>query len=455
MIQHRFVLALALLSVSCGGGTQARLSESAESKVQVGDDAQLEEAPSETATVVLDGTPEIPAALRARLNQYTNTRSASLAGVAPDGSSVVVITRFAETAQLHQVAGPMGARTQLTFTEEPVRGAQLVPGDPRQITFLADVGGAEDYQIFSLDRQSGQIAQLTDGESRHTSWVFSHDGSAVAFNNNSRNGRDVDVYLAQGLDMRQARRLTSEEGHWYPIEISRDGHHALVGHYVSINDSRIHRVDLRSGEMERLTPDEPLASYRDAAFNRDGSRVYLTTDRDGEFVELYEMDPAAPAAPWQPLSRDIRWNVEAISLSPDGRTLAFTTNEEGYSVLRLLDTRSRRIAVPSGIPRGMISNLAFAEEANVLGMTILGPTLSGDSYTYDLRRRSPHSLDRKRNRRARCFSFRRADRGSLRHLRRSVRSPLTTTDRRATARSRWWFSSMAGRSRRRGLTSRR
>jgi dipeptidyl aminopeptidase/acylaminoacyl peptidase len=390
MIEHRLSLALLLLA-GCGGVPETACPAPTEAPVEdaTGAEATLDEPEGEDAgpTVVLDGTPEIPASLRARLDQYTNTRRASLAGIAPDGGSVVVLTRFAETAQLHHVASPMGARTQLTFTEEPVRGARLVPGDPRRITFLADVGGAEDYQIFALDRRNGRIALLTDGESRHTDWVFSRDGSVVAFNSNARNGQDVDVYLAQGLEMREARRLTSEEGHWYPIEISRDGRHLLVGHYVSINDSRVHRIDLRSGEMTRLTPEEPLASYRDAAFDRDGSRVYLTTDRDGEFVELYEMDPASPTDPWRPLSREIRWNVEAIALSPDGRTLAFTTNEDGYSVLRLLDTRSRRVTAPRGIPRGVIRDLAFAEDAAVLGMSVLGPTLSGDTYTYDLRAR--------------------------------------------------------------------
>lgn len=359
------------------------------------DDGAGAEAPSEGAaapeadgpTVVLDGAPEVPEALRARLNQYTNTRSASLAGIAPDGDGVVVLTRFAETAQIHSVASPLGARTQLTFTDEPVRAASLVPGDPTRLTFLADVGGAEDYQIYSLDRASGAITRLTDGEHRHTSWTFSRDGARVAFNSNARNGRDVDVYLADGLALTEARRLTEEEGHWYPIELSRDGRYLLVGHYVSINDSRVYRVDVESGARVRLTPEEPLASYRAAAFNRDGSRVYLTTDRDGEVVELYEMDPARPADPWRPLSRDVRWNVEAIALSGDGRTLAYTTNEDGYSVLRLLDTRTRRAQAPAGIPRGVIGDLSFAEDAPVLGMTIRGATLTGDAYTYDLRRR--------------------------------------------------------------------
>lgn len=340
-----------------------------------------------SATVVLDGTPEIGADLRARMNQYVNTRSADLAGVAPDGSSVTVLTRFAETAQIHHVARPLGARRQLTFTDEPVRAAEAVPGDPDTMLFLADVGGAEDYQIFQLDRLTGRVTMLTDGRSRHNGWVFSHDGSRVAFNNNARNGRDVDVLVAGGLALRDATRVTEAEGHWYPIDFSRDGRRLLVGHYVSINESHLYSLSIEQSTLTRLTPESPAASYREARFSRDGSRVYVTTDRDGEHVELYEMDPADPTAPWRPLTRDIPWNVESIALSSDGRTLAVVTNEDGWSALRLLDTRSGRLTAPPGIPRGLLQGLRFAHDADVLGMTLLGPTRTGDAYTYDLRRR--------------------------------------------------------------------
>src|SRR5690242_11820082 len=61
----------------------------------------------DAAPVALDGCPEIGPELRARLNPYVNTRSASLDAIAPDGSSVLVLTRFAETAQIHEVDHPM------------------------------------------------------------------------------------------------------------------------------------------------------------------------------------------------------------------------------------------------------------------------------------------------------------------------------------------------------------
>ena len=76
-------------------------------------------APGEEATLLLDGTPPIPDELRQRLEQYLETRSASIMDLADDGKSMLIGTRFGDTAQIHRVAMPGGARTQLTFSREP------------------------------------------------------------------------------------------------------------------------------------------------------------------------------------------------------------------------------------------------------------------------------------------------------------------------------------------------
>ena len=48
-------------------------------------------------------------------------------------------------------------------------------------------------------------------------------------------------------------------------------------------------VDLETEGASSLTPG-PKAAYRDAAFfDATGKRVYVTSDREGEFTELYEV----------------------------------------------------------------------------------------------------------------------------------------------------------------------
>ena len=335
--------------------------------------------------LVLQGTPEIPASLRARLGQYLNTRWAFGQDLSHDGKEMIITSRFGQTSQVHLVRNPMGARSQVTFTDEPIRRVSFVPGSRDAMVYISDAGGAEAFQIFRRDLSSGRTTLLTDGKSRHRNYVWSHDGKRMAYNSNARNGKDMDLYLGDGVTAAAGKLLLERSGHWYPIDWSHDGKQLLVGEYISINHSRMYVVDVTTKKVLRVTPEKPHASYRQALFGLSGKRVYATTDREGEFMELYEVELATQR--WTPLTRNISWNVGAVALSADGRSLAFTSNEDGYSVLYLMDTRSRKARKIAGAPKGVVRGLSFARKAKVLAFSHMSPTSQIDAYTYDLRRR--------------------------------------------------------------------
>ena len=69
----------------------------------------------ERGSLVLENIPDTPAALRDRLRMYQAVRGALMMDFAPDGRSILMQTRFGETAQLHRVDAPMTMRRQITF----------------------------------------------------------------------------------------------------------------------------------------------------------------------------------------------------------------------------------------------------------------------------------------------------------------------------------------------------
>lgn len=340
--------------------------------------------------VRLDGTPEVPAALHERLQQYLETRSATLQEMSDDGRAMLITTRFADTAQLHVLSTPMGARRQLTFTSEPVYGAAFYPNDPRAVLLHQDVGGTENYQLYRVDLRTGRRALVTDGRSRNIEFLFSRDGSRLAYVSNARNGRDMDIWMSDGTG--PGELFLERAGDWHVVEFSRDGSRLLLSEFVSITDSRLHLVDVATRAVTRLSPEGDTGADRAAAFSADGRSLYVVSDRGSQFAELYEVPLAdlarvSDVTTWRPLTRSIPWNLEELALSPDGRTLAFGVNVDGTSELRLLDTRSRRVSAIAGLPRGVMTGLRFAREAPVVGFSISASRLSGDAFTYDLRTR--------------------------------------------------------------------
>src|SRR5262245_38820557 len=132
-------------------------------------------------SIVAKNVPAVPRAATADLAPYENIRTALFADWHPRERRMLIRTRFAETVQLHEVAMPMGARRQLTFLRERVSDGLFRPGDPDEIVYSSDVGGAENYQIYLLDRRTGGSRLLTDGKSRNLSPVWSHSGKLLAY----------------------------------------------------------------------------------------------------------------------------------------------------------------------------------------------------------------------------------------------------------------------------------
>ncbi len=263
------------------------------------------------------GVPPVAPELTARVAQYQNARAAGLADVSDDGAQILITTRFGSTNQLHLVEQPMGARTQLTFTDEPVGPGRFVAGDPQTLYYLQDKGGGKFFQVLRLDRRTGRSEVVTDGKSRHGSLVVSRDGVRLAWSGTGRNGKDTDVYVATSSAPKSAKRVTSAEGTWAPVEFSPDGTQLLIAHDKSISDVDLHLLDVASGELRQVTPREGKASVREARFAADGKSLFIVTDRYSDYNQLYQLDLSKPGAASASLSGP-RWDVEDLAVSSSG-----------------------------------------------------------------------------------------------------------------------------------------
>lgn len=85
---------------------------------------------------------------------------------------------------------------------EPVAGRFLPEAEDGTLLLTMSGGGDENYQIYRLDRSTGQAIPLTDGTSRNLAGPTTRDGRQLIIANNSRNGRDTDLYLADPWDPR-------------------------------------------------------------------------------------------------------------------------------------------------------------------------------------------------------------------------------------------------------------
>lgn len=334
-----------------------------------------------------EGIPPIPISLMDRIDRYTESRSAFLLDWHPVKREILILTRFGDVSQVHGVAMPAGARTQLTFFPERVTGAAYRPITGDSFVFRKDVGGAEFYQIFLRNVKTGEVTLLTDGKSRNTDPIWSEDGRFLVYNSTRRNGRDTDFYIVEPSDPKTTRLLLRVEGGgWFAGDWSADGKTLVIGEYRSISDTSIHLLNVATGTRELLTPKGETAAYFPGPLSRDGKGLYLATDRGSEFQRLAYMDFASRQLSF--LRPNLKWDVSNLALSKDDRWLAYVVNEEGSSKLRVMDTKTGTdISLPD-LPRGVIGGIKWHNNCRDLGLTFSSATSTADVYSIDRENRS-------------------------------------------------------------------
>ena len=256
--------------------------------------------------LILEDVPPIPAEIVAALNRYQNVRSASFRAWSEDGSGIYVSTRFGDVSQLHRVDMPGGARHQLTFYKEPIGAISRQPRGSGLIV-SRDSGGSEFAQLFLLDPLSGRETLISDGESLNSAATWDRDGRRIAYHSTRRNGASNDIWLMDPDDPGSAKMiLESLDGtRWGPAEFSASGSRLLVSNYIGTADSRVHLLDLDTGENTLLAGGDATSNYP-LAFDDEGEGFWLVSSQGGEFDRL-AWQSLQPGAKIEIVTGDIPW----------------------------------------------------------------------------------------------------------------------------------------------------
>ena len=335
--------------------------------------------------LTLEGIPALPTSLVNEVRSYTESRGAGLADWHPQRKEMLINTRFGNSNQLHYVKFPGGDRKQITFFEDAVGGGSFEPNQGSYFLFTKDAGGNEFSQIHRFDLANSKVTLLTDGKrSQNGGMVWSHGGDRIAYASTMRNGKDRDIRVMDPVEA-GTDKIVAENvgGGWGVSAWSPDDNLLLLTEGLSVNESRIYIVDLRTGEKTRILPKtEERTTYGGVAFTTDGKGIYLLSNKDSEFNRLCVYDIATGKL--KTLTADIPWDVNSTELSIDGSMLAFTTNENGMAKVYILTTATGTYKPVSNLPVGMVGGLKWTSDGKALGLTIASHASTSDVYQYDI-----------------------------------------------------------------------
>lgn len=323
------------------------------------------------------------------ISRFLNVRSAFAPSLSPDGTRLAFRTQITGKPQLWTVDAGGGWPRQLTFGESVTFHEWSPTGE--WIVYGTDRGGNEREGFYLISPDGTRERELlAPSEAFRVFGGFTRDGTRIAYATTERNGVDFDIHLlevATGVDRELFRgRMGLYAASWRP-----DGGAVLLSEARGEDANDIFLFEVATGRLDTLFQPKDRSSYGGFAWTPDGRGFYLTTDQDREYAGLAYFDLAARTLRWMETPDQ---DVDQVSLSADGRYLAWTVNDGGYSTLHVRDLRHDTVVESPVLPPG-IYGVEWAPAATVAAISVGGPQLPGDLWTWQagtgVLRRATHS----------------------------------------------------------------
>ena len=338
-------------------------------------------------TIKVEGMPPIPQSIADDLARYTQFREAQLIGWHPTKRQVLITTAFGGFPQIHTVAGPGLARTQLTFLPAPgvsrLVSAAFDPADPNTFVFLRDPAAGEARSLYRYDMATGEVSLVAEAKARFNI-VWSRQGRWLAYDSSERNGKDRDLYVIQPSDPKTKRLLTQVEGPFSPQDWSPDGNSLLAIEVYSNFETYVWLIDVKTGQKRALTPrDGEKATWFNARFSNDGRRVYAISDKSDK-PRVWRCDIATGA--WTAVTSEADGidMPNGFELSPDGTMMALLVDRGATNELQIVDLGTMKPRPLSGLPKGVVyTQMRWRPGSREVGVTVESLKSRGDVYSVD------------------------------------------------------------------------
>ena len=329
------------------------------------------------------------------VDKLYSTRVVGRSSWSSDGKQVAFVSNISGRNNIWVVSSESGWPQQLTVSNQRQTAVTWSPkGD--WIAYMSDYDGNEQWDIFLVSPQSGQVVNLTSTpEISEEDPVWSPDGLFLAFTVKPKTSSSYEIDVMEILT-KQVRHITSntpkELSNSSPIW-SKDGKHIVFtqGHANGQN-SNIFIAEVATGKAVNLTPHEGDRLYAANDISPDGKTVLITSNAHNGYDNAGLLDIASKKITW--LTSD-KWEITAGHFSPDGKRLTWTANIDGNTDIFVYDVATRK-AAPLPIGKG-VNTVAggaapFTRDSARMLFNHNGPTAPQDVWVYDFAASKAHPV---------------------------------------------------------------
>jgi dipeptidyl aminopeptidase/acylaminoacyl peptidase len=294
--------------------------------------------------------------------------------VSADGTAVAYTSDTSGQFNLWTQPAGGGPANQLTFfTGRSVREVAWAPGG-QTVAFTADTQGDEQYQVYLMPAGGGEPVLISSGTGQHylaEKTPFTPDGRYLLYSGPGQDPAVQDMIawdLASGTEIRWHGPANV---HGFATAISPDGRHVLGGMLASNTEcgSYLAPAGTPGTSLDPVTGGLPGGYHYPGPWTGDSESFYVLTTgtgRDNVGLARFSLSDASVTAVDSP-----SWDIENVSASADGRTVVWSVNQEGYSVLHA-QRDGTSLPLPP-VPGGVITAMSLSADGTVLAIRLDTP----------------------------------------------------------------------------------
>ncbi|PYS35943.1 MAG: peptidase S9, prolyl oligopeptidase [Acidobacteria bacterium] len=331
------------------------------------------------------GVPPVPASLARELSPYSSVYGLPLAGWDFEKHEIL-LKGISNTTWISRVSSP-GAKALPTLIYLPSNGIYDVYFQPqgKYLAYTRDAGGNETFQLYLYQIGRVQSTMLSDGKSRNTEPVWSNAGDKIIYSSTPVGDSGVNLRLIDPFNPTSDHLIAKSSGSYFKAyDWSPDDRQIVFCDFTSNTSSTLWVIDVASGNKTLISPKSDQPEYYDyPQFSKDGKAIYAVTDHDSDIRRIAHIDLASRKVSYVPSNP--KWDVDEFQLSPNGKTLAYVTNEEGVSRLHVFDVSANKELSDPEAPIGVISDLKWNKNSTDLAFNFKSCRTVNDVYSVDVK----------------------------------------------------------------------
>ncbi|UUX33303.1 S9 family peptidase [Fundicoccus culcitae] len=249
--------------------------------------------------------------------------------------------------------------TQLTHNENFISD-YIIDRNNQRIFFTMSEGGNEQFHIYMLDETNrttkispaGDMVNYLGALRRTTSTTTSRTTptTQLIYTSNQRDFANFDLTAYDTTTHQHTTLLENNDNYNFPTTLSPNNRYFIYQKLFSEEDQPLWLYDFDRQTAEPLFATQ--ATYDKPVWKNDSTGFYFLTNLNHDFMYIAEYDLTTKT--FQP-TYTFNWDVENISLSPDGQHLAALINADGLSQLKLFDTTDMTELPIANQPQGVMA----------------------------------------------------------------------------------------------------